>query len=132
MAKKRILIGEDDPSVMKMTTLRLQHEGYDVVSAMDGEAVLQAAERELPIHLILLDIKMPKRSGYEVCRILKSRSATAHIPVIVFTASESQMQTLTDRCIEVGAADCLKKPFRTYELMTKIHRALGEEADTHG
>ena len=131
MAKQRILIGEDDPSVMKMTKLRLEHEGYDVVSAMDGEAVVNEAGGALPIHLILLDVKMPKLNGYEVCRMLKRRPATAKIPVIIFTASESQFQLLTDRCIEVGAADWLKKPFRTHELMTKIHRALGEE-EAHG
>ena len=132
MAKKRILIGEDDPSVLKMTTLRLEHEGYEVIPTMDGDGVLQQAEGAPPIHLILLDVKMPKRNGYDVCRILKRQPATAKIPVIVFTASESQGSMLTDRCIEVGAADWLKKPFRTHELMAKIHRALGEGDEVHG
>ena len=131
-AKKRILIGEDEPSVMKMTKLRLEHEGYDVVAAMDGEAVLNAADGTLPIHLILLDVKMPKLSGFDVCRTLKGSPSTAKIPVIVFTASESQWQALIDRCIEIGATDWLKKPFQTRELMTKIHQALGEEEQTHG
>ncbi len=129
--RKRILIGEDDESISKMTRFRLEHEGYDVVEASDGEAVLEQAAA-LPIHLILLDIKMPRLDGYEVCRRLRGSQATAGIPVIVFTASESQMARLADKCIEVGASDWIKKPFRTKDLMEKIHRILGEEGSGHG
>ncbi len=132
MTPKRILVAEDDPSIMRMTTLRLQHEGYTVVSATDGETALQRAADTLPIHLILLDIKLPKLNGYQVCAHLKRQPATAKIPVIVFTASESQLQYLADRCIEVGATDWIKKPFRAKDLMAKIHRALDEEGTVHG
>ena len=131
MTQKRILVAEDDPSIMRMTTLRLQHEGYTVVSATDGEMALQRAADTIPIHLILLDIKLPKMNGYQVCTSLKQQPATAKIPVIVFTASESQLQYLADRCIEVGAADWIKKPFRAKDLMAKIHRALDEEGTPH-
>ena len=132
MSKPRILVGEDDPSILRMTKLRLEHEGYDVVTAMDGEAVLRQAAEAAPVDLILLDIKMPKRDGYDVCRTLKRDAATAAIPVIVFTASENQLLTLADRCLEAGASDWIKKPFRTPELLKKIHQALGEEASPHG
>jgi CheY-like chemotaxis protein len=125
MSKKRILIGEDDPSILKMTRVRLEYEGYEVITAVDGDEVLQCAGGDLPIHLILLDIKLPKRDGYDVCRMLKQQPATADIPVIVFTASESQLQRLADRCIEAGATDWVKKPFHTKDLLAKIHRALG-------
>ena len=125
--KKRILIAEDDPSILKMTRLRLEHEGYDVLAATNGEAALQQAASELPIHLILLDVKLPKVNGYEVCRTLKRQPDTAEIPVIVFSASESQLEHLADRCIEVGAVDWLRKPFRTKDLLDKVHRALAEE-----
>ncbi len=130
--RKRILIGEDDPSILRMTRLRLQHEGFDVLEACDGQAVLDQAEAEPVIHLILLDIKMPKLNGYEVCRRLKAGPGTARIPVIVFSASETQLQHLANRCIEAGAADWIKKPFRTKDLLGKIHRALGEEGGIHG
>ena len=130
-AKKRILLAEDDPSIMKTTKFRLEHEGFDVVTAADGEAALQEAGA-VPIHLVLLDIKLPKLSGYEVCRRLKDNKATAKIPVLIFTASEGQMKYLANRCIEVGAFDWLKKPFRTVELMDKIHRALAEEEGRNG
>ena len=126
MTRKRILIGEDDPSILKMTKFRLEHEGYDVIGAADGDAVLEQAAGRLPIHLVLLDIKLPKRNGYDVCRILKGQPATAGIPVIVFSASESELQRLANRCIEAGATDWLRKPFRTQDLLAKIHRVLGE------
>ena len=132
MKKKQILIGEDDLSVLKMTRLRLEHEGYRVITATDGEEVVAQATSQLPIHLILLDIKMPKLNGYEVCQRLKRQSSTANIPIIVFTASESQLQYLADRCIEVGASGWIKKPFRAAELMAKIHDALKEEGGSHG
>ncbi len=132
-SKKRILIGEDDISILKMTKLRLEHEGYDVLAASDGEQVLEQAQVQLPIHLILLDIKLPKLNGYDVCRMLKGHIMTAGIPVIVFSASESQLIYLADRCIEAGATDWIKKPFRTKDLLAKIRRALGEEQEeSHG
>ena len=127
MAKKRVLLVDDEPSVLKVTKARLEHEGYEVLVAVDGKAALQRAAEELPIHVVLLDIMLPKLNGYEVCRALKRQPATSHIPVIVFTGSESQIQQLGDRCIEVGATDWIKKPFTSAELMAKIHRALGEE-----
>ena len=126
--KKRILIAEDDPSILKMTRLRLEYEGYAVVAALDGEEALQQASTEFPIHLILLDIKLPKMDGYTVCQRLKHQSRTEGIPVIVFSASENELQRLADRCVEVGAVDWIKKPFRTKDLLDKIHRALGEAA----
>jgi len=131
MVKKRILIVEDEPSVLKVTKARLEHQGYEVLVAMDGKAALQKAAEELPIHVVLLDIMLPKLNGYEVCRALKRQPATSHIPVIVFTGSESQMEQLGDRCIEVGATDWIKKPFESKELLAKIHRALGEEEGDH-
>ncbi|MBI3011065.1 MAG: response regulator [Candidatus Omnitrophica bacterium] len=124
MAKKRILIVEDDASVLKMIRARLEHEGYEVLVAMDGAAALRTAAERLPIHVVLLDIRLPRLNGYEVCRALKRTPATSRIPVIVVTASESQIEQLADRCIEVGATDWIKKPFQSKVLLEKIHRAL--------
>ena len=127
MAKKRILIVEDEIGVLKVTKLRLEHEGYDVITATDGKEALQRVVSEFPIHLVLLDIMLPRLNGYDVCRALKRQPSTAEIPVIVFTATEAQQQRLADRCIEVGVADWIKKPFDTKELLMKIRHALGEE-----
>lgn len=127
--KKRILLVEDDPSVLKMTKYRLEHEGYEVVSACDGEEAIRQAESALPIHLALLDVKLPKRSGYEVCQALKQCPKTSVIPIIVFTGSITELGTVSGRIQEVGASDWIRKPFQSKELMAKIRRALGEERE---
>ena len=126
-AKKRVLLVEDEAHVLKVTKLRLEHEGYEVLEASDGERALEQAMSALPIHLVLLDIRLPKVDGYEVCRRLRAQSVTSHIPILLFTASEAQAIRLTDRCIEVGANDWIKKPFRTPELMEKVHRLTADE-----
>ena len=126
-----VLVGEDDESVLKVTKARLEHEGYAVIEAVDGEEVLQRAADET-VQVILLDVWLPKRNGYEVCRVLKRQPSTRHIPVIIFTGSESEMQKLADRCIEAGALDWIKKPFRTADLLEKIHRALNNKGPGHG
>ncbi len=128
MLKKRILVAEDDLFVLKMVKLRLEHEGYIVLSAADGEEALQEATREQP-NLILLDIRMPKLDGYTVCRHLRQQPSTAAIPVIIITASEVHLLRLADRCVEVGANDWIKKPFKTKDLLAKIHRLLDEEEE---
>lgn len=130
-AKQRVLVVEDDVHVMKVTTLRLEYEGYEVVQAKDGERALEHFA-SLPIHLILLDIKLPGIDGYEVCRRLKAHSATSAIPILLFTASEAQAIRLTDRCIEAGADDWIKKPFRTADLMHKVHQLMADTAREGG
>ena len=125
--RKCILLADDEPSVVKLTKFRLEHEGYDVVVATDGEETLRQAESAGRIDLVLLDVWMPKLNGYDVCRALKRHAATAHIPVIVFTASEAELQYLGDQCIEAGASDWIKKPFQAKELLQKVRRALKEE-----
>ena len=125
-SKRRILVADDDAGIVKMTKFRLEHEGFEVITASDGEEALHQADAALPIHLILLDVRMPKLNGYQVCQQLKHRPATAQIPVIIFSVSEQQLETMADRCIEVGASDWIQKPFRTRELMDKIHHALEE------
>jgi len=123
--KRQILLAEDDPSVLKMTKLRLEHDGYEVIVATNGEeAVHQALTHDAA--LILLDIRMPKLDGYEVCRQLRQAPGTAKTPIIVFTGSTAQWQKLTDRCIGLGITDWLKKPFRSKDLLEKVHRALGD------
>ena len=125
--KRQILLAEDDRSVLKMTKLRLEHEGFEVIVATNGEEAVQGA---LAHHaaLILLDIRMPKLDGYEVCRQLRQEPSTARTPIIVFTGSTAQWQKLTDRCIDLGITDWLKKPFRSKDLLEKVHRALGDDA----
>ena len=97
MAAMRILIGEDEPMTLKMAKRRLEHEGYEVLTAQDGQRVMQQVREVAPIHLILLDVSMPRANGYDVCRRLKRDPASAHIPVIVMTATESSADALADK-----------------------------------
>lgn len=124
--KGRILLADDDPSVLKMTKARLEHTGYEVVVARDGEEVLEQVAVDGAIDLILLDLKMPKLDGVQVCQRLKANPSTAKIPVMIFSASETFLEKLADLCLEAGASDWIKKPFHSQELLEKIHKLLGE------
>ena len=125
--KRRILLAEDDPSILKVTKLRLEHEGFDVIVATDGQAAVDAAMAIRTIDLILLDVRMPKLDGFQVCKRLKQNPLTTRIPIIIFTASVTQMQRLADRCMELGVSAWLRKPFRSKDLLAKVRQALGEE-----
>ena len=125
--KKRILLADDEMIVLKPTRLRLEHEGFEVVTAVDGEEVVQKIFGEGGIDLILLDIIMPKLDGFEVVKKLKENPATAKIPVILFTASSARWQEIINRCVELGVSACLRKPFQSKELIEKIRQILEKE-----
>jgi CheY-like chemotaxis protein len=120
----RILLAEDDPSVLKMTKLRLEHAGYQVVPAVDGQDALDQVASHGPVDLILLDLNMPKLDGLQVCQRLKANAETAKIPVIIFSASETYQAKMTDLCLELGANDWIAKPFRSQELLGKIQQVI--------
>lgn len=127
MPKKRILLADDDPSIRKMTGARLQHAGYEVVVASDGEEVLAQVAAHDTIDVILLDLNMPKLNGFQVCQRLKANPQTAQIPIVIFTAAETFIKRLADLCIELGAADCIEKPFRSQALLEKIEEVVENE-----
>ena len=128
MSKQMILLVDDESAVLKVTKLRLEHCGYEVRTASDGEKALEAAfSLAEKLDLILLDIKLPKMDGFQVFEQLKKKPATSEIPVIVFTASSESWRDLTDRCVELGIADKIRKPFQSEELVEKVRRALKKE-----
>jgi two-component system response regulator MprA len=107
-----------------VTRARLQTAGYEVVTAADGEEVLKRVRSAKDADLILLDIKMPKMDGFQVCKRLKDQPETGVIPIIIFSASESHWKMLSDKCTELGIQDWLQKPFQTHVLLDKVRRAL--------
>lgn len=118
---KKILIIDDYPDNVFILQDRLEHEGFEVIKAYDGEMGIQKAISEKP-DLILLDIMMPGVSGYEVCKTLSSREDTKLIPIILLTAL-TEADNLKDG-LQAGAFDYIKKPFNKTELIARINSAL--------
>lgn len=121
MAKKKILFVEDEAELIMLMKTRLEANGYEVVSAMDGEEGLKKVYEEKP-DLVLLDLIMPKMNGLEVCRRLKNDPATKDIPVLVVTAAG--LKDLDEQCKSACADGYVKKPYDPQELLNKIKSAL--------
>lgn len=113
----KILIAEDERDIRELITFTLRYNGYDVVSARDGEEALELALKEYP-DLVLLDIRMPRMNGYEVCRVIKESEATNHIPVVFISAKgqESEVQ----EGLDAGATDYILKPFSPDQLVARV------------
>jgi CheY-like chemotaxis protein len=121
--RKKILVVDDEPDIMKVATLRLKHLGYEIIPAVDAEEALVLLENNAP-DLILLDLLLPKMQGDELCKKLKSDDKFKNIPVILFTASAIR-PSIPEMIKEMGADDCIFKPFEPQELLSKIKRFIG-------
>ncbi|MEK1890981.1 MAG: PleD family two-component system response regulator [Phyllobacterium sp.] len=113
----RILVVDDVPANVKLLEARLSAEYYEVVTATDGYAALDICENS-NVDVILLDIMMPGIDGFEVCRRLKSRLSTAHIPVILVTALDGEKDRITG--LNLGADDFLTKPVNDLQLLARV------------
>ena len=122
MEKKKVLAVDDEPNILMSLEFILEMEGYEVHVARDGDEALEVADRVRP-DLILLDINMPRKDGYEVCRILREREPLAGTKVIMLTAKGQTLEK--KKGLEVGADQYVTKPFSAEELLEKI-RALIE------
>ena len=122
--KKTVLLVDDERDIVELTRLRILSMGYNVIVACDGEEAIEKVRKERP-DLVLLDVKMPKLDGYQVCKIVKSDPELKNIPIILFTASSRHVMELSDRALELGAASCIKKPFDSKELLEQIKKLIG-------
>jgi len=121
---KKILFIEDESALQKTFGEILRQEGYEMISALDGETGLRLAKSEKP-DLILLDLILPKMPGFDVLKKLKEDNETKDIPVIVLTNLEDIKDV--DRAIELGATTYLvKAKYSLEEIVEKIKNALGE------
>ena len=118
---KKILVIDDLPENVFMLQDRLEHEGFEVLTAYDGYTGIDKAKNELP-DLILLDIMMPDITGLEVCKILANELTTKDIPIILVTAKSGAEDTKEG--LEAGAFDYIKKPFNRIELLARVKSAL--------
>ncbi len=121
---KKILVVDDEPNIVKLIASRLRNNGYDVISALDGEDGLKKAITEKP-DLILLDIIMPGLNGFEVCKRLKENELTKEIPVIMLTALAEEKDL--SKGLEEGASCFITKPFSAVDLLHEIKTAMQDK-----
>ena len=117
--RRRLLLVEDDPTLRQALTFNLSREGYEVTSAADGEAGLEAGRNER-LDLILLDVMLPGMSGVEVLRVLRREGVTT--PVIILSAKGDEIDRVVG--LKVGADDYVAKPFSRPELLARIEAVL--------
>ena len=118
---RSVLIADDEPNIVTALEFLLQRNGYEVSVARNGEEALQLIELKVP-DLVLLDVMMPRRSGYEVCRILRERAEWKHIKIVVLTAKSQEADAKTG--LALGADLYVTKPFSTRDLVTKVEGLL--------
>jgi two-component system alkaline phosphatase synthesis response regulator PhoP len=128
MGKRKILIIEDDKDIVEMLDYNLKEEGYDTISALNGEEGIALAGKERP-DLIILDIMLPIMDGFEVCRTLKNDDRVAHVPIIILSAKSQE----TDKVVglELGADDYVTKPFSPRELIARMRAILRRRKGEH-
>ena len=119
----KILIAEDEPDIRELVAFMLRFAGYEVVAASNGEEAVQAATRDVP-DLILMDVRMPRMTGYDACRIMKANPMLQDVPVVFLSAKgqESEIQS----GLEAGAEEYLLKPFSPDELTNRVRTILAK------
>jgi two-component system alkaline phosphatase synthesis response regulator PhoP len=123
VAKGKILVVDDEIYIVHILDFSLGIEGYEVMTALDGEQALAKVAQDRP-DLIVLDIMMPKLDGYETCKALKQNPATHDIPVILLSAKGRNVDQKIG--FEVGADDYITKPFSPRKLVERINAILGQ------
>ena len=123
MAKGKVLVVDDEIYIVHILDFSLGMEGYEVLTALDGEQALEKAKNEKP-DLIVLDIMMPKLDGYETCKLLKAEESTRDIPVILLSAKGRNVDQKIG--FDVGADDYITKPFSPRKLVERINAILGQ------
>ena len=126
MSEKTVLVVEDEENILEAVKYNLAREGYDVITAADGETGLELARESNP-DLVILDIMLPKMDGLQVCQLLRRTTTT---PIIMLTAKAEE----TDRVVglELGADDYVTKPFSIRELMARVKALLRRSNLTEG
>lgn len=119
----KILIAEDDQDIRELIVLTLQFSDFDVVSVEDGSLAVEKARSE-SFDLILMDVRMPRMTGYEACRQLKELDSTKNIPIIFLSAKGQEQEIQTG--LDAGAADYILKPFAPDTLVNTINKVLSK------
>jgi DNA-binding response OmpR family regulator len=118
---KHVLIADDEPNIAAALEFLLQRSGYDVSIARNGDEALKVIEQNPP-DLVLLDVMMPVRSGYEVCQVMRAREDWRHIKIVVLTAKGREADA--NKGLALGADLYITKPFSNRDLIAKINGLL--------
>ncbi|HHT25696.1 MAG TPA: response regulator transcription factor [Firmicutes bacterium] len=115
---QRVLVVDDEPAILELVSFNLRKEGYDVLTASDGNAALSVFRAEKP-DLVILDLMIPDPDGYEVCRQIRAESS---VPVIMLTARTEERDRV--KGLDIGADDYVVKPFSPRELLARVRAVL--------
>ncbi len=122
---KSILLVDDEPNILLSLEFLMTRAGYTVRTASDGEAAMRSIEQSPP-DLILLDINMARRDGFEVCQMIRANPAWRDIRIVMLTAKGRDVER--EKGLALGADDYITKPFSTQEVVDKVRAMLGEQA----
>jgi DNA-binding response OmpR family regulator len=125
---KKVLIVDDEPNIVLSVEFLMRREGHEVVTASDGQEAIDLLGSTRP-DLMILDVMMPRKNGFEVCAEVRADPALSRIPILMLTAKgrEAEMK----KGISLGADAYITKPFSTHDLVAKVHELLQRE-DTGG
>ena len=118
-----VLVAEDERDIRELIVISLELEGFNVVEVPNGEEAVKKA-KEIKPDLILMDVRMPKMTGYEACKALKSEDTTKDIPVVFLSAKGQEAEVNTG--LDLGAEEYLLKPFAPDELSGRVTKILGK------
>lgn len=121
MSNERVLVVDDEESILELLEYNLSREGYRVSCVATGEAAIEAAGKEIP-DIILLDLMLPGVDGLEVCKTLKNNPRTLQIPIVMLTAKGEEADIVTG--LELGADDYITKPFSPRVLLARVKAVL--------
>jgi len=120
--RKRILVVEDEPNIVMALEFLMTQQGYEVRSVNDGDSALAEVGREPP-DILLLDLNIPGRDGFEVCEAIRANPAWKRIPILVLTGKDRDADR--SKALALGADDYLTKPFATQDVVAKVKARLG-------
>lgn len=119
----RVFIAEDEPNILESLSFLLGREGWEVTSALDGNAALEQLNNQALPDVVILDIMLPHRNGFEILRQLRASPRTRKLPVIVLTAKGQEKDRKTAQ--EIGADAFVTKPFSNRDVIDQVRRLAG-------
>jgi two-component system phosphate regulon response regulator PhoB len=121
---KKLLIADDEPGIRRLVRMTLESDEYEIIEASNGDEALDLARHHKPA-LVLLDVMMPRRGGFDICRELKTDPQTASITIVMLTARAQESDEVQGRA--AGADDYFMKPFSPVALMRKVDEILAQQ-----